>query len=52
MEHAFAKMELLMHQSQGQNNKAELWESLKGQVVKMLDKTFASRRKDEKLYIL
>ncbi len=41
-----------MHQSRVHKNKVELWESLKGKVVEILEETFASRRKDEKLYIL
>jgi hypothetical protein len=52
MEHAFIKAKLLMHQSRVHKNKVELWESLKGKVVEILEETFASRRKDEKLYIL
>jgi hypothetical protein len=30
MEHIFAKVELLMHEHQGQKNKAKLWELFKG----------------------
>ncbi len=52
MEHIFTKVKLLMHQSWGRKNKVELWKSLKGKVAKILEQVFASRQKDEKLYIL
>jgi hypothetical protein len=51
MKHTFVKAKLLMHQSHGQKSKAELWELLKGQVAEILQETFASCQKDEKLYI-
>jgi hypothetical protein len=37
MEHTFAKVKLLMHQNQGQNSKAKLWELFKGQVAEILE---------------
>jgi hypothetical protein len=52
MEHVFTKTKLLMHQGQGCKNKAELWESLKGKVTKILEEIFTSHLKDEELYIL
>jgi hypothetical protein len=36
---------LLIHQRQGQKSKAKLWESHKGQVVEILEETFASLEK-------
>jgi hypothetical protein len=41
MEYAFAKAKLLMHY-RGQKSKAKLWELFKGQMVEMLEETFAS----------
>jgi len=42
MEHIFTKVKLLMHQNWGRKNKAEIWESFKGKVAKILEQVCAN----------